>query len=521
MTQYGQGSGIHLAVGGLIDEAGSDTYIMHNGLGQSGSHDFAASLLMDKAGNDRYLGNTSCNGCGLTNSVGLFFDRSGDDLYAARDDSGINAGRSARGFGSLGVFVDLGGADSYLGKMDDAALWQRTTYGIGLDYDPEKMAALLPGSGGDSPPTGPGDGFDKPTADLQMPDEVRYEGALTQEIFDKLWEIAIRWEVGDNRAIVPEARKRLIAFGPAVLPYIEVKMDDPNSLAVRGYVDVFKAFAYKPVPPASDGSAPVSGRSPDGAQERAPSPPPEPEHAETLPLIEALLTRQLQSGEDARRLAALSVVNELKIKGVAPALTAMIDDPDIGMRRRAIAALGAVGSAAANDKLTALLDPATDEALTKVSIETLCTLKADCYGKLRLLLGSPSFTVRDVLENQLVAQWAAYGPAVADDYLLAFGGSESERQGFDVRAKRTLLRVMLRVPEMPDEAMIDALYGGMGDKDWGVVADTVELARYWSGLCLDDPLLDILFNGNTGLMRELGGYAETTQNPQPLKLPEK
>mgnify|MGYP002682803096 CR=1 FL=1 len=80
---------LYLAVGGLVDVAGSDAYVMHSGLGQGGSHDFAASVLHARGGNDRYHGNTSCNGCGLTNAVGLHLDRAGDDTYAARRDGGI------------------------------------------------------------------------------------------------------------------------------------------------------------------------------------------------------------------------------------------------------------------------------------------------------------------------------------------------------------------------------------------------------------------------------------------------
>ena len=95
MTQYGQGSGIHLAVGGLVDVDGSDTYVMHSGLGQGGSHDYAASILHDRGGDDRYFGNTSCNGCGLTNSVGIHIDRSGNDTYASRKGGGLNSGRPA------------------------------------------------------------------------------------------------------------------------------------------------------------------------------------------------------------------------------------------------------------------------------------------------------------------------------------------------------------------------------------------------------------------------------------------
>jgi hypothetical protein len=140
------GSGIHLAVGGLVDVSGNDTYVMHSGLGQGGSHDYAASILHDRGGNDRYMGATSCNGCGLTNAVGLFIDRAGDDTYGARREGGLNTGRPARDFGSIGVLIDLSGKDDYLGEMEDGGVWRGRTWRGADVTPPPARRSLVPGA---------------------------------------------------------------------------------------------------------------------------------------------------------------------------------------------------------------------------------------------------------------------------------------------------------------------------------------------------------------------------------------
>ncbi len=234
MTQYGQGSGIHLAVGGLVDVSGHDTYVMHSGLGQGGSHDYAASMLHDRGGNDRYHGSTSCNGCGLTNSVGIQIDRAGDDLYGARRRGGFNSGRPARGFSSIGVLVDLAGKDDYLGEMTNGEVWRHTDVGVGIDITrPAETAAS------DATPAA-----DQASGAAKIPEVCTYEGDLTQEVFDELWAIAVRWEVGDNRAIVPVARTRLIAFGPDVLAMLDAKVETDNSgLELRAFVVVLRGLS--------------------------------------------------------------------------------------------------------------------------------------------------------------------------------------------------------------------------------------------------------------------------------------
>ena len=204
MTQYGQGSGIHLAVGGLIDVSGNDSYTLHTGLGTGGSHDFAASILQDRGGNDQYFGNTSCYGGALTNSVAILIDRSGDDTYAGRRDGGINFGRPERGFNSIGLFLDMGGNDDYLGDMDNGEMWCQTSVGVGWDVAPPKQPeqeAAAP-----APP--------EPEKSVPQPEIISYQGELTQDVFDKLWDIATRWAVGDNRYIVPHAIDKLISYGP-------------------------------------------------------------------------------------------------------------------------------------------------------------------------------------------------------------------------------------------------------------------------------------------------------------------
>jgi hypothetical protein len=397
MTQYGQGSGIHLAVGGLVDAQGNDTYVMHSGLGQGGSHDYAASILHDRGGNDRYMGATSCNGCGLTNAVGLFIDRSGDDTYGARREGGLNTGRPARDFGSIGVLIDLAGRDDYLGEMEDGGVWRGTDLGVGVDVT---VAA---------PPAAP----EPPPITTKLPD-----GPLSQETFDQLWEIAIRWEVGDNRVIVPAARKRIMEFGPDVLPYLDAKVETDNSgLELRAFVDVLRGL------PAAD-----------------------------------FLRRNAAHESVRRRRVALHVIGELKAKDLADAVVNLLEDKDLD--RRAAAALAAIGSHAGDAVLVTWLSEGGRRAAAAVS--ALTTLEADVYPELRPLLGSPDFAVRGRVVTGLAAHFAKYGDAVRADLAVK-----------DVRALRSVLEVLARAGPA-DAATLAAL---LDHEDWGVRGDAARVIR--------------------------------------------
>src|SRR5690606_38347233 len=107
----------------------------------------------------------------------------------------------------IGLLVDLAGTDSYLadGNQADSSMWSNSQYGVGWDIAP-------PPDAGDEAAASSGPNQD-PGDDVELPEVIAYEGELTQEVFDELWEIAIRWEVGENRVIVPHARDRIVAFG--------------------------------------------------------------------------------------------------------------------------------------------------------------------------------------------------------------------------------------------------------------------------------------------------------------------
>ncbi|MDQ3023397.1 MAG: HEAT repeat domain-containing protein [bacterium] len=496
MTQYGQGSGIHLAVGGLIDEAGSDTYIMNNGLGQGGSHDYAASVFMDRGGDDRYFGSTSCNGCGLTNSVGLFFDRGGNDVYAGKRDA-LNTGRPARGFGSIGVLVDLGGTDDYLGRMRDDSLWAQPQYGMGLDvgevFGP--LVGILPEEKREGAAANAA-GFDKPSEGLKLPDVFSYEGPLTQQVFDELWELAIRWEVGDNRVIVPEARKKLVSFGADVLPLVAARMGDVDTgLALRAQVDVIKGVLA---------ALKEHGGEPAPAQLAAELYNFEIENASAEVLsataaVYAILATQLVSGEDARIRNALQIIAELKLTDMGETLAALLDSPDPAVKRRAVSVIGQIGSHAADEKLLALLDDATayeprlkDEKLLKVVVESAISLELDLPHNtvLHSLLEHESFAVRDTLVQQLALHQGAYGEKL---HLLAalYSGIEPVQS----RRLRSIARVYLAAQSLPPamgsltsaDEVAHALSVLFHVEDAGVRSDAHMLAQHWLRLSADQP----------------------------------
>jgi hypothetical protein len=425
MTQYGQGSGIHLAVGGLVDEAGNDTYVMHSGLGQGGSHDYAASVLHDRGGNDRYLGSTSCNGCGLTNSVGLHLDRSGDDIYAARREGGINTGRPARGFGSIGVLVDLGGKDDYLGVMADDAGWRHTDVGVGLDLEAPVTEATTGGAASPEDEAAP------------IPAICSYEGELTAAVFDELWALAIRWEVGDNRRIVPVARERLAAFGEPVIAHLDRVMGTgAGGLEIRGYVGVLQ--------PLLDGGLQAT--------------------------IEAMLQRNLGAEDAVRPTVALQVIAELKLSSLEGAVAALLGGADRSRARRAAGVLRALGSTEGRHELLTWLAPGHDERETAAALEALLGSGAEVYPAVRPLLAHPHLSVRGRLVGLLAARPADYRDAVVADVV----GDE-----LTLRQRRTLLEVLTRMEGPPGETLIEAVASGLGHADAGYRTDTIRLLRTW------------------------------------------
>ena len=426
MTQYGQGSGIHLAVGGLVDVAGNDTYVMHSGLGQGGSHDYADSVLHDRGGSDRYLGNTSCNGTGLTNAVGLFIDRAGDDLYAARRGGSLNGGRPARGFPSLGLFVDLGGHDDYLGVMKDDETWRSSDVGVGVDVPPPA------GKDDGSYTAGP----DRPSEDVQIPDVVTSAGPLSDASFEALWALACRWEVGDNRVIVPAARKRLVSFGPAVLERMDAKVgSDTYGLDLRAFVDVLRGLE---------------------------------ENGATDP-VTRFLEKNARSPDGARRRSALYLIGELEARPLEGIVVSFLGDRDRALRLRAASVLASLHSHAGDPVLRRWLAPGQDEREMRAALAVLIGLGADAYDAARPLLAHPLFTVRESLAGHLAAQLETYRARMIAD----LGDPK-----LSPRARRTLLDAFVRAPGPVPMDLVAAALALFDDADWGMRADAVRVLRH-------------------------------------------
>ncbi len=451
MTQYGQGSGIHLAIGGLVDCSGSDTYVMHSGLGQGGSHDFAASILHDRGGDDRYLGNTSCNGCGLTNSVGIHLDRSGNDLYAGRRDGGVNTGRPARGFASIGILADLAGTDEYLGIMKDNALWRHTDIGVGWDIAPPPQPEAQQFTSGPNVVSGV----------AQIPEVCSFKGEISQVVFDELWEISVRWEVGDNRYIVPAARKRIIEFGESALPFISEAMNTSASgLEIRAYVEIF------------------NGLFADGFKQG----------------VLNVIRENASSSEEVRYKTALTLIGELKLTDLEDIVIGFLDSKDPAMVRRAIGVLQLIGSHAADETLIGYLTTARDdEKLLRAAVTVLMSLDVDCYADIRPLFDSDLMSIRTTIVELLVSHWATYGESVRDDII---NGND-----LSIRSKRTLLDAIVKLnlpappvdPEAeiapvdlsiyyPDSALVETVTALLSNDDWGVRADAVRVIRHWQVL---------------------------------------
>lgn len=435
MTQYGQGSGIHLAVGGLVDVAGHDAYVMHSGLGQGGSHDYAGSVLHDRGGNDRYHGNTSCNGCGLTNSVGLHIDRSGDDTYAGRRGGSVNFGRPARDFPSIGILIDLAGNDDYLGVMRDGEVWRHTDIGVGIDVTP-------PAPDPDAPRTTPAP--DQLTGKAEIPAICGYEGELTPEVFDQLWEIAVRWEVGDNRVIVPEARKRLVAFGVPVLALLDGKVEtDDSGLELRAFVDVLRGVA---------------------AAQGDPSP---------RTAVVEFLRLNAASEMERRRRVALYLIGELAVVELEDAVADLLNCGDAGLARRAAGTLAQIGSHAGDEVLLTWLAPGAGELETQAAVNTLVKLETDCYPALRPLLAHPSFAVRMRLVTLLAGRAAVYREGLVADLV---------EPALPLRTRRTLLDVLTRAALPPSAAEIAAVAPFLDAGSPGLRADASRLVRSWQGV---------------------------------------
>ena len=136
--QYAQGAATHITMAALVELAGNDNYVS-NGVSQGCGHDLAIGILHDLAGDDNYTCQGLSQAAGNANGIGVLFDDSGNDSYMVRDQVNTQGyGDLRRDYGSVGIFLDCGGRDSYSGRGKDNTWWTASSYGIGVDTEPQE-----------------------------------------------------------------------------------------------------------------------------------------------------------------------------------------------------------------------------------------------------------------------------------------------------------------------------------------------------------------------------------------------
>jgi hypothetical protein len=194
---YPQGSGIHLACGFLLDGAGDDAYYSRHGPGQGAGHDWGLGMLIDEAGNDAYSIEGG-NGLGLTNSVGIFVDKSGDDRYERNNPQNYGNATQARSAGGIGLFLDAGGQDAYPDSLKaNDSTWQNGTFGVGRDINLNTIAKTA---------------VEELAEAAALPDS-------TDSIED-IFAAASEWEVGSAVQRVRAAREILVSRADEAIEYI-------------------------------------------------------------------------------------------------------------------------------------------------------------------------------------------------------------------------------------------------------------------------------------------------------------
>lgn len=216
---YPQGSGIHLAAGYLYDGGGDDAYYSRNGPGQGAGHDWALGVLIDESGNDAYSIQGG-NGLGLSNSVGLFIDKRGDDRYERSEAQNYGNAAFSRSTGGIGLFLDAGGKDSYPDSTKvNNFTWQKGSYGLGRDIELNTAPPVAsPEQAGDDP-------------------FVASDAAIAD-----VFSAAAEWEVGSAINRVRDARVKLIERSAESQAYIlQNKLNSKSGLEYRALEAFFKA----------------------------------------------------------------------------------------------------------------------------------------------------------------------------------------------------------------------------------------------------------------------------------------
>ncbi len=171
---YSLGSAPHFALGSCVDLKGNDKYNIGNESTkcqyQACARDGSIGFFIDGEGNDEYFLRNRCAGAGDLNSIAVFWDRCGNDVYTSDQTESYPAdppmGSSAiyEKFGNfrdemktIGVFIDTAGTDTYSNtprkdkkganiQAGENKFWQHNTgsrfYSMGIDLNLYKTLGL-------------------------------------------------------------------------------------------------------------------------------------------------------------------------------------------------------------------------------------------------------------------------------------------------------------------------------------------------------------------------------------------
>jgi hypothetical protein len=137
-SRYSQGFGVHQAAALKWDAGGDDRIICRSVANLGMAWDDSVGIFLDDAGDDIYEGGgLSCGGAAQT-GIAFFVDAGGDDRYTSAgeaDSQGGSGDSEYHGKPSIGFLLDLGGGkDAYSrpGRTDDA---RQGLAGCGLFWD--------------------------------------------------------------------------------------------------------------------------------------------------------------------------------------------------------------------------------------------------------------------------------------------------------------------------------------------------------------------------------------------------
>ncbi|MBM4118708.1 hypothetical protein FJ251_13425 [bacterium] len=164
--KYSSGAAAHFALGIHVDLAGDDRYNAGNDTAknqyQGHARDGAIGVFIDGDGNDDYTLRSHCGGSADLASIGLFWDRRGDDRYGFAQTLAQGDWTATPPLGSttryapfssfrddlptLGLFLDTGGHDDYAtgGVGKEGEIWTMNRYPRAWGWGCDRAAFAAP-----------------------------------------------------------------------------------------------------------------------------------------------------------------------------------------------------------------------------------------------------------------------------------------------------------------------------------------------------------------------------------------